>query len=149
MHARPQSSHCFAITAWKGYQISNNLSPPPHPPKYRGTIWKASFCPLLKMDARHPDLWGLTHRIHRNPREPGSGACPSAKHLCFWPTFLAAPWLSRLTSSPRREGYVTPDQRECRCSTSQPRGDGEPSCFASIIPPGPHLWWTGGLGCYF
>lgn len=55
--------------------------------------------------------------------------------------------LSRLTpSSPwRKEGYGMPDQRECRCSTSQPRGDGEPSCFASIIPSGPHLWWTGGL----
>lgn len=112
----------------------------------RGAISKGTFLSfLLKMDMFHSDLQGLTPAFNRNPWKTGSVTGLSAKQLCFWPTCLQR-WLhmdeteSLNTLLPwRKEGYGMPDQRECRCSTSQPRGDGEPSCFASIIPSGPHL----------
>lgn len=47
---------------------------------------------LLKMDMFHSDLQGLTPAFNRNPWETGSVTGPSAKQLCFWPTFLQR-WL--------------------------------------------------------
>lgn len=88
----------------------------------------ATFCPLIKMEMLQPDLWGFTRAFIEILE----------KHTLLIPYFVGAS-CRRLTPSPWRKGYVTPDQRQCWCSTSQPRGDGEPSCFASIIPSGPHL----------